>query len=172
MKLVKRTITLALTVVLLMSVLAISASADTLLDLEWRSYFATYFPPQRTNSYSTGYTGAIQRFLYCRPSTRTDITLGGGVDGVYGNYTASAVETFQGEYNADFVADIDTDGKVGPQTWSAIASYLKSEPVSDYAQWRMNSSPVIKYYYDSYYGEYRLAYYKTNTSVVYFHSVR
>lgn len=120
-----------------------------------------------STSYSSGYTSAIQRFLYCNPLTKEDIRKSGGVDGAYGSGTANAVLTFQDDVKSSWgwTEDmISSDGEVGPQTWSAIATaltYQYSEDDNVYANFREEGLNVIKYHYNPDTKKDVLSYYNT-----------
>ena len=87
---IKRLAVVAL-VVILVGTCVTSVSA---LSAESAAEFATFKQISRGSSHS-GYIKALQRFLYCYPSTRTTIASSGGVDGAFGASTALAVKTFQ-----------------------------------------------------------------------------
>lgn len=44
----------------------------------------------------------------------------GNIDNIEGEQTREALSKFQEEYNSRFIASIDVDGKIGPQTWGAL----------------------------------------------------
>ena len=81
----------------------------------WRS-----FPTQRTDSYSTEYTAALQRILMDYGGTpASKMRSAGGMDGVYGNGTKNAVASLQSDQ------DINNDGICGRNTWGALYGTLK-----------------------------------------------
>lgn len=169
MNIFKRTVLLALTIVMAMSILVIPAFAAEPLDSEWRTVFAGF--PTQTIGSNSAYTGAIQSFLYASSTTRQDIVNAGGIDGKYGSGTASAVATFQGEYNRDFGASIGTDGSVGPKTWPAIASYLCKSSVGTYYNWSRydetegNYNICMRYKYNETSSVWKIGYYKENGTI-------
>ena len=143
-------IALLVAVITVVSMMAIPASA---LDPSWNSYIQNNFPEQRVGYYHYGYTYLIQRFLYVNPDTKSYIVSSGGIDGMFGNGTKNAVRIFQDECNSsDGLPYIDTSssgepGKVGSQTWYAIA-YMMSEVYPDsYEDWWAYNKKVARYDY-------------------------
>lgn len=135
MKHLKHMLILVLMVVMLTSVLAIPAAA---LSPTWNDYFYNNFPEQRVGYYHYGYTSAIQRFLYVNPTTQSDITSSGGIDGMFGNGTKNAVTTFQEECaDEPGCPTIPTSeiGKVGKNTWKAIAFMMYEVYPTGYEDW-------------------------------------
>ena len=150
MKRTKKMIALLVAVITVVSMMAIPASA---LDPSWNSYIQNNFPEQRVGYYHYGYTYLIQRFLYVNPDTKSYIVSSGGIDGMFGNGTKNAVRIFQDECNSsDGLPYIDTSssgepGKVGSQTWYAIA-YMMSEVYPDsYEDWWAYNKKVARYDY-------------------------
>ena len=123
MQKIKRVISLCLVVVLMLSTLAIPASATSLSF--WQARFSA-LPQLHRGSSETLVIKALQRFLYIYPSTRSTIINAGGIDGSYGTGTYNAVKTLQGIECGGNSADVD--GIVGSRTWSAIPKYLQINP--------------------------------------------
>ncbi len=116
---------------------AVPASA---LEPGWVEEFATFRQISRGSSH-TGYVKALQRFLYCYPSTKTTIKNGGGVDGSFGTATETAVKTFQiAEWPHD---EKQWDGVVGAKTWSRIGVRLSCEGYGGYEDFLYLNKQVI-----------------------------
>ena len=106
-KLTKTVVSLALVVVMLV---CFCGTALATYNYQWAT-----FPTQSKLGY-TNYTYGIQAILNCY-SEGTFKTLG-GVDGIFGDNTESAVEIYQAnEY-------IGVDGIVGSETWQKLWSEL------------------------------------------------
>lgn len=150
MKTFKRTLIVALMVVMLASVLVIPAAA---LDPTWNQYFYNNFPEQRVGYYHYGYTYAIQRFLYVDPATQSDIVSSGGIDGMFGNGTRNAVITFQEECAEEpgcpSIPESET-GKVGKNTWKAIGYMMNEVYLTGYQDWYWHNKRVMKLVNNSY----------------------
>ena len=134
MKLFKNTLAIALMVFVLASTLVLPASA---LSTYWNDRFGT-FPEQRVGNFWYGYTSAIQRFLYVDPSTQSDISSSGGIDGYFGSGTQRAVKTFQAQCAADLgcpAIPTSESGKVSTNTWKAIAYMMYEVYPSGYEDW-------------------------------------
>ena len=77
------------------------------------------FPLRYSGGTNDGYVGLIQRAMCAYSATTQDIIDNhGGVDEDYGDGTTAAVVKFQQDIG------IGDDGKVGSQTWSALANRL------------------------------------------------
>lgn len=120
MKLLKRTVVMALAIMMLMSILVLPASA--VLSTPYYSHVCA-FHELYNGSPENAYIRAAQCFLYrFSTSTRNTIINGGGIDGGYGNATMNAVKEYQSKkwpYNRD-----EWDGRVGTKTWTKIAGDL------------------------------------------------
>ena len=134
MKLTQKFLSVALAVMMIVSVVIIPASAASSL---WQNEFAK-FPELYDGSYAAGYIRMLQRFLYgYSNSTKSSIVAGGGIDGGFGGYTTAAVKSFQGNF-----ADLSNDGRPGAKTWTKIAAvlldgeanYLKVRNVNTYGK--------------------------------------
>lgn len=120
MKQTKRMLSILLVLVMLVSALAIPASAASIAS-NWRSRFrnfqtvSEYYAPSRPL-----YVKALQRFLFAFDSTRSSMGQT-TVDGQWGAKTTLAVGVLQRAlgYTADYI--------VGPNTWEAIANRLTAE---------------------------------------------
>lgn len=121
MKLARRTLSVALVVVVLMAALVIPASA---LESEWLYEFRNQFPTLSQGSSRTAYIYALQRFLLVHPSSKSAMSSAGGVDGVFGAGTGNAVKKFQ-TYGAQYLLPgMAVDGIAGGDTWVAVAKCL------------------------------------------------
>lgn len=139
MNTLKRPIIIVLLLVILMSILAIPASAVS------NPYYTHIkeFKEIYNGSTLNAYIRAAQRFLLCYGGeARSDIISGGGVDGGYGYYTEAAVTAYQKEkwpYNTN-----EHDGRVGPKTWEKIAIDLEYSPGgSNYEDLCVNGKKVL-----------------------------
>lgn len=120
MKAIKKTFSMVLVLALMLTVLAVPASAlESNIIAAFRS-----FPITQKTSYVPRYAAAVQRFLILDPDTTSLIADHGGVDGAFGGYTEQAVLTFQRNYG------LSADGSVGPNTWAAMANLM--EETADY----------------------------------------
>ena len=148
----KKMIALLVAVITIVSMMAIPASA---LVPSWNSYIQNNFPEQRVGYYHYGYTYMIQRFLYVNPDIKSYIVSSGGIDGMFGNGTKNAVRIFQDECNSsDELPDIDTSssgepGKVGRQTWYAIAYAMSEVYPGSYEDWWAYNKKVARYDYET-----------------------
>lgn len=118
MKNIKRICSLALVLVLVMSVLVLPAAA---LSDTWVTRFQTMpliYSATATKDDNEQDVKAIQRYLFSNKETRS--TMGSTtVDGIWGTRTESAVKVFQ-----DAMGLKPVDGKVGDDTWGAMAETL------------------------------------------------
>lgn len=114
MKMAKKTLALALAVMMVMAVLVIPASAT---GADYEGYFKNFRTTSRYN-YIAGYASAAQSFLLGYSYTENTIRNSGGVDGMFGAATAEAVSTFQGKQS------LAKDGIIGPNTWGKMACYM------------------------------------------------
>lgn len=169
MKHLTRMLMMVLAIATLASVLAFPASA---LTPSLNEYFYNNFPEQRVGYYDYGYTYAIQRFLYVNPSTTSDIVSSGGIDGMFGNGTKNAVTTFQSEECASepgcpTIPESEI-GKVGKNTWKAIAFMMYEAYPVGYEDWYYHNKRIIKFDYSNN----RLYYYLSDSNVgSYFHTI-
>lgn len=123
MKLIKRTVTLTLILIMLMTSI-ISASA---LESPWLSEFRYQFPMLSQGSGKTGYITALQWFLANHNASRGAMDDAGGVDGAYGPGTAVAVVNFQ-TYAAQYlIPGMSKDGIAGGDTWASVAISLDNQ---------------------------------------------
>lgn len=121
MKLTRKFLSMALAVLMIMSVLIIPAAAASTL---WQDEFAT-FRELYEGSTAAGYIRMLQRFLYgYNNQARSEIILDGGVTGIFDVHTTEAVKIFQNNVG------LDDDGRPGKQTWRKIASVLIDDGVS------------------------------------------
>lgn len=140
MKTTKRAISLVLAIMIVMTVVALPASAATISGINWSNQFQS-FPELYNGSTQNGYIKMLQRFLLVYPVTYSSIynasSSYGGVDGGFGNRTQAAVELFQ-TYT---LGSGEADGYVGPKTWGAIRTrlYLSSDELLYNG---MNGSPM------------------------------
>lgn len=116
MKSIKKLMALVLTVMMIMTILIVPASAAS---STWVARFQK-FAPTNINSYQTGYTKAVQSILLGFPRSKDWIILGGGIDGSFGSRTEQAVKAFQ-EIN-----NLVVDGRVGPATWGKMAERMQT----------------------------------------------
>lgn len=117
MKIAKRMLTLALAVLMLMSIMTLPASAATADTAKSRMRSFTQLGEYNYQDY-TELTKGLQRFLIANYITTGDME-GSGMDGIWGNRTRAAVRTLQ-----DSLLPGTPDLIVGPNTWGAIASQL------------------------------------------------
>lgn len=142
MKTYKRTFTVMLAVVMLMTTLAFPVSAAT--NTTWQNAFAD-FPELYQGHSSKGYIKLIQRFLYCySDETHEALTAGGsaGIDGGFGPKTETAVKYFQDDflYTSD---PLVVDGRPGAKTWRKIAQQLDA---SYSGRFRIKNRNDLTYY--------------------------
>lgn len=120
MNTLKRPIVAVLLLVILVSILAVSAYAVGDPYYTHVSGFKELYNGSTLNAYIR----AAQRFLLCYGGeARSNIISGGGVDGGYGYYTGEAVREYQEDkwpFNSQ-----EWDGRVGPKTWEKIAVDLE-----------------------------------------------
>lgn len=120
----KKTIMLALVVIMLMSIMVLPASA---VSDPYYSHVAG-FEELYNGSTANAYIRAAQCFLYHYSyATKKEIANAGGIDGGYGNGTENAVIMYQkdkwpNDNNEEHVKN--RDGRVGPKTWAKIAGDL------------------------------------------------
>lgn len=142
MKTLKRASALMIAVMLLMSIVALPASALS-------NYDIFYHFPLVTKSMGSGYMSAavaIQKFLLLySPISYNQINANGGTDGYFGNGSANATQYFQGQEG------LGVDGKVGSLTWMKIGELLFDgsgvDSLSPYYWYPNNSNAYIE---DSY----------------------
>lgn len=131
MKYVKRNLALALTVIMIVSVMAVPASAATISTINWDTQFSS-FPQLYNGSTQNGYIKMLQRFLLLYPFTYSSIynasSAYGGVDGGFGNKTEAAVKIFQ----RNALGAGEDDGYVGTKTWGAIRDMLTGSSILRY----------------------------------------
>lgn len=164
MKTTRRMLTFALAIIMLVSVMTVTAAAASgNLDSEWRVEFRR-FPTMSRNTYNSSYTRALQRFLSVYPGSDDYVDKNGGIDGIYGNDTFNAVKVVQTEAKNEFITNMYIDGVTGGDTWASVAYYLDydysgSNNVYGYMQY--DGYNVMKYHYTtdkgpvlSYYGNY------------------
>lgn len=145
MKLLKRTVVLALAIMMLTSILVLPASA--VLTEPYYSHVCA-FKEIYNGSSENAYIRAAQCFLYHYSyDTRKEIDNSGGIDGGYGNGTERAVVLYQtdkwpNDYNEEHLKN--RDGRVGKKTWTKIADDLYVGYVgAEYAELRYNGGDVI-----------------------------
>lgn len=138
MKLTRKFLSMALAVLMIMSVLIIPASAASSL---WQNEFAK-FPELYEGSYAAGYIRMLQRFLYgYSDKAHGEIVLDGGVTGIFDVHTTEAVKIFQGN------TGLGKDGRPGEQTWRKIASVLLDDGVSYLQVKSLNTSLKMQVVY-------------------------
>jgi hypothetical protein len=71
----------------------------------------------------------------------------GAVDNIAGEKTKSALKTFQQEYNSKFNGNLAVDGAIGPKTWSAFFSVIRSL-VDDIVKQECSDIPALTYGYN------------------------
>lgn len=156
MKQVRKTMVLALVVIMVMSIMVLPASAASLsyyVKMQFNHFQTVYY----NNQYS-GYTVALQRFLQCYSPTYANILRNAnkngnqGVDGWFGEYTYSALTEYQG------AKGLDPDGWAGSDTWNKIANDLSEDTYADYKILSVNNKSVIGVYTDGYLPEYFIYY--------------
>ena len=122
MKTMKKALVFVLVLVMMISIMALPASAKLST-----TYFSDVsgFVELYNGSLANGYIRALQAFLYHYPYTRATTISGGGIDGGYGSATESDVKIYQQKkwpYNKN-----EWDGRVGKEcskTWTKIANDL------------------------------------------------
>lgn len=127
MTVMKRIGVMILAITMLVSVMAVTASAVTVSEVDWYWHFTDEengFPELYNGSSENGYIKMLQRFLYVCPGTHATIYNASssyhGIDGGFGNGTQAAVELFQ----RLVLGESAVDGYVGTNTWGAIYSFL------------------------------------------------
>ena len=115
----KKVLSLALTLILIVGVLVLPASAAT----SWSSEMSNFKPVSEyyCKQYPD-YLWALQRFLFAYPDTQDEMS-GSTHEGVWGSKTRAAV----GAYQRDTMGGTP-DYIVGPNTWSSIATKLYADP--------------------------------------------
>lgn len=157
MKIAKRTVTLAMVAMMIVSVLSVPASAAS---STWVNRFKK-FAATSTSSYQTGYTKAIQSILMeYNDNTYGYIFNNGGVDGIYGTNTKLAVQEFQ-DGETSIASGNDEYGKVKSTTWGKMAEVMTANDNSTPVKFYMNtrnaitakySGGVYNFYYHNTYG--------------------
>lgn len=138
MKTLKRTLSFAIALIMLMSVMGVTASAATNSDF--------FHFPLVTKSMGSGYMSAavaIQKFLLLySPMSYNLVNSSGGTDGYFGEGSASAASYFQSQEG------LSPDGKVGSLTWMKICELLNfhigADSDASYYWLRNNSGAIIK----------------------------
>ena len=146
MKFLKRSTALVLALILLVSVLSVTAFAA--LEPEWLTEFRT-FKMLSQGSPHTGYVYALQQFLWAYPSSKQYIVNAGGIDGSFGGGTGNAVRAFQTDAKRDWLPSMAVDGIAGGDTWASVAHYLsQSGQLLKYGTSNIMKSAggVLKYY--------------------------
>lgn len=141
MKLVRKTMALVLAVVMMVSIMALPASAASLsyyIKMQFDHFDTVFY----NNQYS-GYTVALQRFLQCYSTAYAIILKNAekynnqGVDGIFGEYTYSALTKYQG------IKGLDPDGWAGSLTWKKVANDLSENSYAAYKILSVNGGSVI-----------------------------
>lgn len=155
MKTMRRIYMALFTFVLVASAFCVTVKAYDTVPVDWRAPFSR-FTEIGLYSPETKYNKAVQRFLYCFPTTHSLIADNGGIDGLYWGSTQEAVRTYQQyEWPND---DRQWDGTVGEKTWGKIAN-------------RLNPTAVIYYEtYDLCYGNDRVYYLDTRAEACTYYS--
>ena len=150
MKLVKKPLALVLVVMMIMAVLVVPASAA---GSTWIARFQKFAPTSRT-SYQTGYACAVQSILLdYNSTTHSYIANHGGVDGMFGSNTESAVKEFQNQEN------LTVDGRVGPATWGKMAELMYAQTSGSITYFWMSGRNAITAEYAG--GVYNFYYHNT-----------
>ena len=125
MKTCKRMIALML-VVVMMAMLAVPASAATIMTVNWQREISLF--PARNRDTDTdaadGYVEMLQRFLRTYSHTSKAMIDAGGVDGSFGPGTERVVIAFQVNNS------LSADGRVGPMTWTKISTCLTQNSIN------------------------------------------
>lgn len=139
MKQTKRVITLVLAIMMVAAILVFPVAAAT----TWKSEISNFKPVSEYYArLYPSYLWALQRFLFCHPTTSGDMQ-GSTHDGLWGSHTRAAVLTFQRNKG------LSADAIVGSGTWTAIASTLRSTKegwnggIYDCVRIASNGSPVF-----------------------------
>lgn len=139
MKRTKRVLTLALAIMMVATILVMPAAAAT----TWRAEISNFKPVSEYYAKQyPAYLWALQRFLFCHPTTAGDMQ-GSTHDGLWGSHTKAAVLSFQRSKG------LSADSIVGKGTWTAIASTLYSTSeawdgtLHDCVRVSANGSPVF-----------------------------
>lgn len=116
MKQTKRVVTLVLAIMMVATILVMPAAAAT----TWRAEISNFKPVSEYYAkLYPAYLWALQRFLFCYPTTAGDMQ-GSTHDGLWGSHTKAAVLTFQRS------KALSADAIVGKDTWTAVATTLRS----------------------------------------------
>lgn len=116
----KKKIIAAILALLLSLGIAAQALAETTTPSAYKTEWES-MPQQKTSSYQTKPTKAIQHYmLYWNWESHDYIYNGGGMDGSFGNATKNAVKAFQSSRGMSLI-----DGVVGPATWRTMYYNLK-----------------------------------------------
>lgn len=122
MKKARKSISILLALMLLVSALAVPASAATIGTTNWQGVFDD-FPQLYSGGPNAGYIKMLQRFLIVNPFSHSSMKnnnqsnpLANSVDGIFGTRTYEAVKAFQSQH----AETGKPDGIVGDKTWMAI----------------------------------------------------
>lgn len=156
MKMAKKTMALALAVMMVMTIMVVPASAAS---ATWVGRFKK-FAKTSIDSYQTGYTKAVQSILLKYNDATEDLVANsGGVDGLFGSNTKLAVEEFQDD--TGIVDSDDTNyGKVNDTTWGKMAEVLYVPSSGNPTLFRMNGRTAITAKYSG--GVYNFYYHNTD----------
>lgn len=156
MKMAKKTMALALAVMIVMTIMVVPASAAS---ATWVGRFKK-FAKTSIDSYQTGYTKAVQSILLKYNDATEDLVANsGGVDGLFGSNTKLAVEEFQDD--TGIVDSDDTNyGKVNDATWGKMAEVLYVPSSGNPTLFRMNGRTAITAKYSG--GVYNFYYHNTD----------
>lgn len=116
MKLFKKSLIFAFSIMMIISILVIPAAALSGYESRFREFRQISVNDVGAHP---GYTKALQQFLCIfSPYYKNIIDGAGGVDGIFGGKTGEVVGYYQS------AKGIDSDGICGPDTWEKIASDL------------------------------------------------
>lgn len=162
MKLLKRSIMLALVAAMLVCAMTITASAVTSPTMKTKIQSLPYL------YHGINYPSAVrmlQRFLICMDYSQHDILVKDGLDGGFGPNVEAAVRYFQ---VSNGIRLPNGTGEVASQTWGAIADNLFEQSVVDEAEpgYHVRLKDISGdwvYYVNASGSQYHFAYYQSNT---------
>lgn len=162
MKSLKRVLSFALLLVLMVSTLVIPVSAATSQTMKTK---IQSFPYLYHGVYNPSAVRMLQRFLICMDYTGHSILVKDGLDGGFGPNVEAAVRYFQ---VSNGIRLPNGTGEVASQTWGAIADNLFEQDVVDEAESgrhvRLKDiSGDWVYYVNAASSQYNFAYYQSNT---------
>lgn len=144
MKFVRKALVMMLVLIVAASVMLLSVSAVDLsyyVKMQFNHFDTVYY----NNQYS-GYTYALQKFLNSYSTVYANILKNAekngnqGIDGWFGQYTYSALTSYQRQKG------LDPDGWAGTLTWQAVANDLNEDTYSAYKVLSVHNKSVIGVY--------------------------